>query len=371
VTTRDKVTVDGIDSIANFIKFWGETIHYAKHNKWNYRVTLSDGTILEQPVHSGFHEDEDHKLVGKCLDLESAYRQLAVRPSQRHLTVFSLKNPDNGNVEFFVCNALPFGASAAVHGFNRAALALEHIIMREFGVPCAHYFDDFTFVAPAAIAETMINKAKDVLNLLGWSVKADKDLPLAESFPALGVMFDLKKCCDEVPVLVVKNTEDRIKEIRNEIRDRLKTGELSAAQASQLRVRLVFANSQTFGRMGAMAFHYLGRRAHMIGASKKMDAELRWALEWWDTHMSSAKERHIQLTNVRRPLYLFTDGSCEPDAQQACGIKAGYGAVMYDPEDNAYEFFQGEIGAPLNNSHAQWAEETNCWASRNPSMSCR
>ena len=163
----------------------------------------------------------------------------------------------------------------------------------------------------------------------------------------MGVLFDLSECCTEVPVLVVKNTEDRIKEIRAEIKERLHTSQLSAAQASQLRGRLVFANSQTFGRMGAMAFHYLGRRAHMIGASKKMDVELRWALEWWHTHMGTAKERRIQITNVRRPLYIFTDGSCEPDAQKTCGITAGYGAVMYDPEDNAYEFFQGEIGTPL------------------------
>ena len=91
--------------------------------------------------------------------------------------------------------------------------------MREFGIPCTHYFDDFTFVAPAAVAQTMIDKAKDVLNLLGWSVKADTDLPLAESFQALGVLFNLSECCTEVPVLVVKNTEDRIKEIRAEVRE--------------------------------------------------------------------------------------------------------------------------------------------------------
>ena len=96
-----------------------------------------------------------------------------------------------------------------------------------------------------------------------------------------------------------------------------------------------------------MAFLYLRRRAHMIGASKKIDVELRWALEWWHNHMGAAKERSIQLTDVRRPLYILTDGSCEPDANKTCGITAGYGAVMYDPEDHAYEFFRGEIGNPL------------------------
>ena len=95
-------------------------------------MTLSDGSTIERKVHPGFHREEDHKLVGKCLDLESAYRQLPVRPTQRHLTAFSLKNPSTGKVEFFICNAMLFGAAAAVHGFNRVALSLEHSLMKEF-----------------------------------------------------------------------------------------------------------------------------------------------------------------------------------------------------------------------------------------------
>ena len=60
----------------------------------------------------------------KGVDLESAYEQLPVRPSHAHLSICAMKNPESGAVEFFELHELPFGASAAVHGFNRAAMEL-------------------------------------------------------------------------------------------------------------------------------------------------------------------------------------------------------------------------------------------------------
>ena len=40
--------------------------------------------------------------------------------------------PGHGKTDFFEANALPFGASAAVHGFNRAAMALECVCALAF-----------------------------------------------------------------------------------------------------------------------------------------------------------------------------------------------------------------------------------------------
>ena len=45
-------------------------------------------------------------------------------------------NPKIGLPEFFEVCALPFGATAAVHGFKRVATALEAILVQEFGIPC-------------------------------------------------------------------------------------------------------------------------------------------------------------------------------------------------------------------------------------------
>ena len=45
-------------------------------------------------------------------------------------------------------------------------------------VPLTHYFDDFTPVAPAAVAEAMSNVAKEFLDLLGWDGKSAKEKPM-------------------------------------------------------------------------------------------------------------------------------------------------------------------------------------------------
>ena len=130
---------------------------------------------------------------------------------------FGLKNPETNGVEFFTCNALPFGASAAVHGFNRAASAIEAVLVQIFGVPCTHYFDDFTCVVPGCLAKRMLEIAKGALDRLGWSVKDDKDLPWSQSFTAIGVVFDKKEMVSDQPSVIVSNKLERVRELVSDI----------------------------------------------------------------------------------------------------------------------------------------------------------
>ena len=246
-----------------------------------------------------------------------------------------------------MAHALPFGASAAVHGFHRAAESLECILAEIFGIPCTHYFEDFTFVVPQAIADLVTGSAKKVFNLLGWSVKASKDKPNEPAFTALGVRFDLIGATVDDPRLIVSNKPSRIKELRNQIQGILANQHLRPSEAAQLRGRLVFANSQTFGKMGAVAFNALGRRAHCHGPTTSLDADLTWALEWWSTYLMDPQPRTIPLANMRKPVYIFTDGACEPDDGSATGVNASYGAVMFDPEDNTCEYFGKYIDEDL------------------------
>ena len=78
-----------------------------------------------------------------------------------------------------------------------------------------------------------------------------------------------------------------------------------------------------------------------------MDEELRWALQWWVEHIENAKPRIVRTGRQRRPVYIFTDGSCDLDPTRPCGVSAGYGAVMYDPEDGAVELFGGDVSDEL------------------------
>ncbi len=99
--------------------------------------------------------------------------------------------------------------------------------------------------------------------------------------------------------------------------------------------------------MGALAYNYLGRKAAEGGGAWAMSWDLRWALEWWLEQVGQAKPRRIPVEKLRRPVFIFTDGSCEPRKDDPNKLEVGYGAVMWDPEDGALETFGGYIRDPL------------------------
>ncbi len=118
------------------------------------------------------------------------------------------KDPDTEEVEFLIATALPFGTSAAVHGFNRAAMALDCLAHQYIGIPCTHYFDDFALVMPDFLGAAADIATKQFFELLGWEVKSAKDKPMKQEFTALGVVYDLPKTLDEDPMIIVKNKKE-------------------------------------------------------------------------------------------------------------------------------------------------------------------
>ncbi len=184
--------------------------------------------------------------------------------------------------------ALPFGAAAAVHGFNRVAHALEAILREDLGLPCPHYFDDFTLVLPRAFGEKVVERSKQALAKLGWAVApGKKDLPLSPRFIALEVELDLSDATNlharRGPVITVSNTPDRQADICGEIQQVLDANGLSPPVAAQLRGQLVFANAQLFGKCGALAFHLLGKNVGEGIYLPRLDGDLKWALTWLAT----------------------------------------------------------------------------------------
>ena len=118
------------------------------------------------------------------MDLELAYRQLPVKPSHAHWAIFPMKNPETGVVKFLEATALPFSTSVCLHGFNRAAHAIEHILIEIFGFSCTHCVDDFTSVL---MSDEIIDVTKRALTLAARSIQPDKDAPPDVVFKTLDV----------------------------------------------------------------------------------------------------------------------------------------------------------------------------------------
>ena len=77
-------------------------------------------------------------------DIESAYRNIAIHPSDRHLLGMKWRNA------YYVDLALPFGLRSAPAIFNSVADLVEWIFVNNYGInDLLHYLDDFIMEAPA------------------------------------------------------------------------------------------------------------------------------------------------------------------------------------------------------------------------------
>ena len=226
-------------------------------------------------MHPDFREGR--ALQGKCVDLASAYKQLAVSPSDAALSVVSVWNPVSGRGEFYEAWAMPFGATAAVTRFNRCSAAIEFVLAEELCVASSSYFDDFSVLSPGILTESTDVVVKQFFELVGWPIKTAKDRPFEDQFKALGVIFDLADA-DRTGEIRCGNTPERVAELRTVLEEVLRDNALSAPLAGHLAGRLIFARSQTFGRCGGVAASRIYRRAgNMAHADWTMASGGHWA----------------------------------------------------------------------------------------------
>ena len=212
------------------------------------RLILSSGEVLEGALHASFVHGEARRLCGRTLDLDAAYKQLLVAKSSLWTSVLAVENPQ-AQKQLFVAQALPFGASASVYGFNRCARALHGIGEQLFGLIWGNYFDDYPQLDLAVCGNDAQQAAERLFDMLGWqySVKEAKRPPMRPCFDALGVTFDLSRSA--LGDVVVRNKVSRVLAISDEINAILACNSLPSRQALALRGRLQFAETHTFGRV--------------------------------------------------------------------------------------------------------------------------
>eukprot|EP00972_Heterocapsa_arctica_P106933 15751236-Heterocapsa_arctica.AAC.1 len=121
VGVQERVTLGDIDAIAANGKAWARAFRGGSDQ-----------------VHGEYREA---KLVAKVFDLAHAFRQLAIRRSQRSLAVFGVRSAA-GVMEWYRQIALPFGAKACVWSFNRVARAISFLLIRILAITSSNYYDD-------------------------------------------------------------------------------------------------------------------------------------------------------------------------------------------------------------------------------------
>ena len=108
--TCEKLDLGGVDEVVSLASAW---IRIAGGSSDIVEVELSDGEVLTGRKCKEF-AGRSLELSGRCMDLKAAYKQLALKPTDRPNAVLAVLQPSSGNVKFFQSFVLPFGATGAV-----------------------------------------------------------------------------------------------------------------------------------------------------------------------------------------------------------------------------------------------------------------
>ena len=189
----------------------------------------------------------DCGLVGRTLDLESAYKQATSRPEDRWCRGIVVWNPNDKVPAFFITSALMFGSTAAVYAFNRLSKSLWHLQTCLLNIMGTLYYDDFPMLDFKATSDSARKCSEDLLKLLGWQFAEDgrKALPFDTVFTVLGINMDLSQ--RSVGKVSISDKPDRVKSLLDTVEGLCSGGRVERSEAASLHGQLNFAQGQYIG----------------------------------------------------------------------------------------------------------------------------
>ena len=173
------------------------------------------------------------------------------------------------------------------------------------------------------------------LDQCGWKYSRDpkKFKHFSEVFDALGVQFDLSRALSGT--ITISNKPSRVQELCAQLDQHMQTQTLAPQDASSLRGKLLFAESQCFGRWSRWFRAELSTRANYPYSGSFVESELAAELALLKQLLLTSPPRTISLAPSGSPVVLFTDGAVE-------GRFAGFGGVLIH-SGSAPEYFQGSV----------------------------
>ena len=203
------------------------------------------------------------------------------------------------------------------------------------------FYDDFFLVGSDAEAKHLDLMQKGFFALLGWATSDEKGEELKAVARALGVEFSFADT--RAGLIRVANTPGRVAELGATIDRLLNVGFVSASELVSLRGRLLFAESQVFGRQSKRAMKILSSRCTKCGRVF-FDQELRDALILLRDRVVRGGPRVVAAVHRNRYL-VFADACHESDG-------AGFGGILYSSSGLIIGWFSEWLSpddlAPIN-----------------------
>ena len=270
---------------------------------------LSDGRDLNGFVHKDWLE-RPPEVKATCIDLKSAYKQLALHPDEYRRTVVSLWDVDRNSPACYVMRTLPFGAAASVHHFLRISYFI-HAAGLEAGLCWGAYFDDFPTLSHVYNEASTKATALGLLDLMGFKCSLDKLEDFSFRAEMLGVELNLENFPEGK--IVVKNKESRVLELTECIDRTLDLGFIDGDLLPSTLGKMQYAEAQLWGRAGRVALADLREATLHKEAKIPLDSGMKRALEVLRNKFNSGKPRTLVASETRRPHLVFVDGSLEYD----------------------------------------------------------
>ena len=299
-------------------------------------VPLSDGVVLKAPLHKDFGGRP--RWVGRCLDLEKAYRQVPLALDSLKFGVIVAHRPDGGKPAYFISQSIHFGASASVFAFNRMSLSLFHLSCALLGTLGGVYYDDYPLIEPEISARMATLSIESLLDALGWRYATgdSKAAPFASVFDLLGIRVSLS--CLGSGSFEVSTKPARLERIKSLLEMVAASGTCSRSTARSLHGLLNFLVGAAMGRrlkLASRAFANLGVRGEDVPASS-----VRQLCKWTIEMLGSSTPRWWDCLGRSDPVVIFTDASYEK------GI-ARWGVVVIDPVTSTRRVASGLVPEQL------------------------
>ena len=288
--------------------------------KGRQTVAMADGSLRTAELAADWPAEVD--LLGRCLDLTDAYKQLAVDPKEAWSRVLVAYDPERKEPRFFLTRALMFGSSASVYSFNRVSRSLWHLGQFFLWQWSTNYYDDYPSIETRETAGSARETMEGLLEELGWrfAKEGKKAKPYCDSFEVLGVVCSLRGTS-----VSLANKPSRVEAIVANSEAWVRSGWISPGEAASMHGVLNFAKGHFQGRALEPAAKFLSQIA--AGGCKEADRELLpEVVSYLHAVVRGSCPREFGIHDDCRPILVFTDGAFEPDAEQ----KYGAGAVLWD-----------------------------------------
>ena len=311
LTVTEKLRLQDVDDVCALVAYATQIISSAEKRDRSFECQLSDGTVIRGVIHADWGNLTEMKLLGRTLDLRAAYKNLFNSESSLWAAVLAVYNPSTKEVELYRSEALMFGATASVYGFNRVAKALQFLLESGLSLLVCQFFDDFPSVDFGMTASAAQSSAQALLALLGWGwATGEKAPPFDPLFDALGVRFDIDMVLKTKKFLVM-NKPSRIDAMVQQFDDIDASDEFSPPLAAEVAGKVQFAHGQTFGDGIRPALAVVRERANARTYDCGLTADIRAALKFAKDFFLTARPREISCCLDDTPIIIFTDGSSE------------------------------------------------------------